>query len=394
MGKRKSFSSLGVCEEIAVGLPLVGVYEPTKVQCLGIPIVLKKQDVVCQSSCGQGKTLAYVLPILTKVRSLGEFIFAAVVCPTREVAIQVYGEFLRFRRNINIVIEFFVGGVNLERDEKSIFDKRPSIVIGTPGRLCNLVRRKILLFDKLNYLVVDECDKIFSQCGMREEILFVIRDLKVKPCFVFIGATLNDDCLKCFRSLSEGLTEVLVEDSGYSIQKKSCHFYLSMEGEFRKNRKLFSILDGKNFNRALVFVRTQERAEALSIVLGEVGYNSNFIHGSIPMCERFDRIMKFRSVAGSVLVSTDLLSRGIDILGIDVIVNFDLPNQGNYNVLKAGGSINMHLDTFLHRCGRIFRFGSFNSGITISFVCSKRDAEFLNDVMIRYGLDICEMSTD
>jgi ATP-dependent RNA helicase UAP56/SUB2 len=295
------------------------------------------------------------------------------MCHTRELAFQIFHEFNRFKKHMpNIRVECFYGGVNIDNNREILKNEKtcPHIVIGTPGRIQALVKEGSLKLDKLKRFILDECDQLLEKLDMRKDIQDIFRATPHEKQVMMFSATLSTDIKSICKKFMHNPLEIFINDSKLILHGLH-QYYVKLE-ENKKNRKLVDLLDTLNFNQLLIFVRSKSRARELNRILQSVNFPSACIYGD-PMKqeERIERYRQFKNFEIRIMVATDLFGRGVDVEKVNVVVNYDMPDDA---------------DTYLHRVGRAGRFGT--KGLAISFVSSEEDDKILSEVQKRFVIEV------
>ncbi|KXJ68797.1 hypothetical protein RP20_CCG001636 [Aedes albopictus] len=308
-----------------------GFEHPSEVQHECIPQAVLGMDILCQAKSGMGKTAVFVLATLQQLEPTENVPYVLVMCHTRELAFQISKEYERFSKYMpTIKVAVFFGGLPIQKDEEVLKSTNPHIIVGTPGRVLALIRNKKLNLKHLKHFILDECDK------MLEQLVYVDDETKL---------TLH------------GLQQ---------------HYVKLKENE--KNKKLFELLDVLEFNQVVIFVKSVQRCVALAQLLTEQNFPAIGIHRGMVQEERLSRYQQFKDFQKRILVATNLFGRGMDIERVNIVFNYDMPEDS---------------DTYLHRVARAGRFGT--KGLAITFVSDEADAKILNEVQDRFDVNITEL---
>lgn len=360
---------------------------PSEVQHQCIPSAAIGSDILCQAKSGMGKTAVFVLSILqqikvesdetTKVAKVG----ALVMAHTRELAFQISSEFQRFNESMaeKPRVATFYGGVRETEDIKLLKDTAtsPHIVVGTPGRIKALVQRKALNLSHVRHFVLDECDKMLENIDMRQDVQEIFKATPHDKQVMMFSATLSTVMRPVCKRFMDNPVEVYVDDESKLTLHGLVQHY-TMLSEDGKNKRLMDLLDQLDFNQVVIFVKSASRAKALSTLLEQCQFPACFITAQMQQPERLSVYNMFKKGAKRLLVSTDLIGRGIDIEGVNVVFNYDMPQSDQ---VHGNGA-----DTYLHRVGRAGRFGT--KGLAVTFVASEDDSKVLNQVQERFDVDI------
>lgn len=326
------FEEYGFAPEILRSLEEQNLINPTDVQREVIPLALKDGDIVAQAPTGTGKTLAFVLPMLEKIDRSDNAVQAVVVCPTRELVIQtceVIQKILKYSESIRVAGIY--GGQNIQK-QLFCLRKKPQIVVGTPGRMLDHIDRRTVKLAGVKYFVLDEGDEMLDM-GFRgdiEKISSCVGDCQ-RLCF---SATLPQNISQLIDKLFVSPTFVKTSIDGDNLPKISQ--YYCMVKDAQRMGAMLSIIDGKSYSLAIVFCNTKVRADRLYKALESKGRSVAVIHGDLRQSERTQIIKRFKSKQLQILVATDVAARGLDIDGVDAIINFDPPTDSDFYVHRIG----------------------------------------------------------
>merc|ERR1711971_1161606 len=351
-----------------------GFEHPSEVQHECIPQAILSMDVLCQAKSGMGKTAVFVLATLQQLEPVDGQVSVLVLAHTRELAFQISKEYERFSKyNNNIKIAVFFGGMNIKKDEEVLSKNCPHIVVATPGRLLALVRSKALSLKNVKHFILDECDKMLAALDMRRDVQEIFRMTPHEKQVMMFSATLGKDIRPVCKKFMQDPMEVYVDDdSKLTLHGLQQHYAKLKDNE--KNRKLFELLDVLEFNQVIIFVKSIQRCMALAQLLQEQNFPAIAIHRAMTQEERLSRYQSFKDFQKRILVATDLFGRGMDIERVNIVFNYDMPED---------------TDTYLHRVARAGRFDT--KGLAITFVSDETDAKVLNEVQDRFEVDITEL---
>ncbi|GCB64627.1 hypothetical protein scyTo_0009846 [Scyliorhinus torazame] len=286
-----------------------------------------------------------------------------VMCHTRELAFQISKEYERFSKYMpSVKVAVFFGGLSVKKDEELLKKNCPHIVVGTPGRILALARNKSLNLKHIKHFILDECDKMLEQLDMRRDVQEIFRMTPHEKQVMMFSATLSKEIRPVCRKFMQDLTL-------HGLQQ----YYVKLKDN-EKNRKLFDLLDVLEFNQVVIFVKSVQRCIALAQLLVEQNFPAIAIHRGMPQEERLSRYQQFKDFQRRILVATNLFGRGMDIERVNIVFNYDMPEDS---------------DTYLHRVARAGRFGT--KGLAITFVSDENDAKILNDVQDRFEVNISEL---
>ena len=354
------FEDIGLSKELLKAVADMGFEEPSPIQVLAIPIILEGRDIVGQAQTGTGKTAAYGLPLLDKIDPRLRQPQALVLCPTRELAIQVAEEMAKFggnRRKISILPIY--GGQPIDRQFRAL-DKGAQVIVGTPGRIMDHMERGSLVLDGVSLAVLDEADEMLDM-GFREDIEHILEHTPSDCQRIMFSATMPHAIMELARKFLNNPEIVKISHKVVTVPSVEQVYY-----EVRPHQKmeaLCRVLDSSGFHKSLVFCSTKRAVDELTAHLSGRGYQVDGLHGNLVQAQR-DRVMnRFRTGSIDILVATDVAARGIDVDDVDAVINFDIPND---------------VENYVHRIGRTGRAGRAGSAFT--FVTA-RDHYRLRDIM-------------
>ncbi len=348
-----SFSNLGLCTELLRAIKEEGYTTATPIQTQAIPLILEKKDVLAAAQTGTGKTAGFTLPLLELLnknysKDRKSVVKALILTPTRELAtqvgesVEVYGKYLPFKSAV------IFGGVGIN-PQKAILKKGVDIIIATPGRLLDLISQDCLDLSKVEFLVLDEADRMLDM-GFIHDIKKILSILPKHRQNLLFSATFSSEIKKLADSLLK--TPVLIEVSKANSTSHKVEQTVHHVDKERKKELLIHLLNKNSWKQVLVFTRTKHGANKLSEALIKDKITSAAIHGNKSQGARTKALDDFKAGTVRVLVATDIAARGIDIDQLPHVINFELPNVP---------------EDYVHRIGRTGRAG--NSGDAISLVC-------------------------
>ena len=353
-----NFQTIGISRELENILGKNGIIEPTPIQEQAIPELLKGKDIIAQAQTGTGKTLAFMLPIMETIDVNNPYIQALIITPTRELAIQITNEAKKLIsvKNINILAVY--GGQDVEKQLRKL-NKGVNIVIGTPGRLLDHIRRKSIDLSQLKMLVLDEADEMLNM-GFLKDIENIIYETPKKRQTMLFSATMPNELRSLATRYIKEPVQIQIQGSNVTLDEiKQVVIETTDRG---KQDALCKVIDEQRPFMAIIFCRTKRRVKTLNNDLRARGYNSDEIHGDLSQAKR-EKVMKsFRDMKIQLLVATDVAARGLDIEGITHIFNYDIPEDA---------------ESYIHRIGRTGRAGE--TGTAVTFVAPK-DREALDTI--------------
>merc|ERR1712085_208286 len=351
-----------------------GFEHPSEVQHACIPQAILGTDILCQAKSGMGKTAVFVLACLQQIDAAEKAVKVMVICHTRGLAYQIKFEFDRFAKFFaDVKTAVVYGGIPIAKDKEMLKDNCPHILIGTPGRVLALSRDKDLNLEKVSQFVLDECDKCVDKLDMRKDIQTIFTATPKKKQVMMFSATMTLESRALCKKFMQDPHEIRVDEESKLTLHGLLQYFVKLT-EKEKNRKLNDLLDALEFNQVVIFVKSVQRAVALDKLLVECNFPSIAIHSGLSQGDRIARYKQFKEFQKRILVSTDLFGRGIDIERVNIVINYDMPDDS---------------DCYLHRVGRAGRFGT--KGLAITFVGDDKDAEILKKVQERFEVNIGEM---
>ncbi len=351
----KKFQELGVSPDFVKGLADLNIYEPTDIQKKVIPILLSgATDIVAQAQTGTGKTAAYGLPLLEQMDSEVKVVQGLILCPTRELAKQVAKQLFKFTKySSKIFTEAVYGGEQIDRQISAL--QRPThIVVATPGRLIDLVRRKAVDLRKVKTVILDEADEMLSM-GFKDELDEILGFLPAIENKWLFSATIPPGIQQIISKHLDKNAERIEVRREDTVNKNISHFYEVC----KDSDKLYALqrfLKAEDENRGVIFCRTKAATKKLSMQLTAKNIATDAIHGDLMQKER-DKVMRaFKNESIRVLVATDVAARGIDVSDLTFVAHFQLPESDEY---------------YTHRSGRTARAGK--RGVSMCFVNAKEE---------------------
>lgn len=342
------FSSLDLAPELLQVVQELGYEEMTPIQAASIPLILDGKDIIGQSKTGSGKTAAFALPILNTLDLENRNIQALILCPTRELATQVVGEFRKLGRRYEGLQILSLTGGQTGREQAQAMERGVHIAVGTPGRVLDHLNRERMDLNDIATLVLDEADKMFDM-GFAAEIKAILKQLPMKRQTLFFSATFPEEIQDLSRRYQKNPLKIIVEDAAETGTSIEQIVYDSSESQ--KSDTLMRVLQQHPAKSTIIFCNTKAAVNELAERIAEYKVSVAALHGDLEQRER-DRVMAtFRNGSTAILVATDVAARGLDIDHLEQVINFDLPAQA---------------ETYVHRIGRTGRAGREGRAITIA----------------------------
>ncbi len=365
-----NFTQLNLSKPTLDTLDTLGFDTPTEIQELAIPILLEgDDDFIGLAQTGTGKTLAFGIPLLEQIDTDSQHTQALILAPTRELGQQTAAQlelFSKDNRKLNVLAVY--GGANISNQLKAL--KKPQhIIIATPGRLLDLLRRKAVKLDQLDFLVMDEADEMLNM-GFKEDIDTILEYSNPNRLTWLFSATMSKDIRKIVKKYMHSPVEVQLNPTN-ETNENITHYVASLSPR-SKVEALSRIIDTNPDMRGVVFCRTKRETQEVSDQLGQLGYKVDALHGDLSQAQR-DSVMKlFKNHRLEVLVATDIAARGIDVQDITHVIHHNLPDE---------------IESYTHRSGRTARAGK--EGQSIALV-SNRDYRRLHDIKNKLNIDFKE----
>lgn len=349
-----SFQELGLSAEVLRALNENGFKDPFPIQELSIPLILKGMDVIGQAHTGTGKTAAFSLPILNNIKRNGP-IQALILVPTRELAMQVTNEIRKFSKYVGIRTLAVYGGQSMSLQITQL-RKGVQIVVATPGRLIDHVKRGTIQLEAAKFVVLDEADRMLDM-GFIDDIKFILFYVDEDRQTCLFSATIPPEISRLAQDYMKNPHEVKLNEEEISLDTID-QSYLIVE-ERQKFKHLCNFIKSRDEKQTIVFAATKQRTQRLAIELKQQGLRAITIHGDLSQKQRDDSMHRFRTGSEDILVATDIAARGIDVPAIGHVINYDIPDDPMI---------------YFHRIGRTARAGG--TGKAISLVSQDRVDDF------------------
>jgi len=352
------------------GVYAYGFEKPSNIQCKSIPTITEGKDIIAQSQSGTGKTGSFSIGILNTLDIELKETQKLVICPTHELSIQTYNVINNLAKYMNITIENIIGKTSIN-DSIHKLSSNPQIIIGTPGRILDMINRQRLFTNNITTLVLDEADEILSD-GFIETIYNIIKALSTETQICLFSATLPQNVLDLSNNFLNNPEKILVNKEELTLEGIK-QFYINTVNYNWKYDTIVDLYNKLSINQCIIYINTKNTLDNLYRSLSDDNYPVNYINSNLTSNERKKVIDEFKSGTCRVLLSTDLLSRGIDIQQLSLVINFDLPKDK---------------ETYIHRIGRSGRYG--RKGVSINLV-SNNELHLIEELNNYYNTKIDEM---
>lgn len=368
-----SFDDLSLKDDLLRGIYSYGFENPSFIQSKSIPIFTSGKDLIAQAQSGTGKTGAFVIGSLQKVNVEEKNTQILIISPTRELSRQTMCVLEELSKHMDVTYQEVIGGTDISRC-KSDLDKSPNIVVGTPGRILDMITKNCLFTDKISTVVFDEADEILSY-GFKETIHDIVSRIPETTQICLFSATMPDDVLELTTKFMRNPESILVKKEALTLEGIT-QFFINIKVSDWKYDILKDLYDTISISQCIIYFNSKNKLIEINRRLSEENFPVSFIHGDLTSQERKQTMDIFKSGQSRILLSTDLLSRGIDIQQLSLVINFDLPKSK---------------ETYIHRIGRSGRYG--RKGVAINFI-TDRDTSNLKEIEEHYNTTVKEMPQD
>jgi len=352
------------------GIYAYGFERPSAIQQRAILPCITGHDVIAQAQSGTGKTATFSVSLLQQIDTTVNECQALVLAPTRELAHQIQKVVLSLGDYMEVQCHACIGGTNV-RDDLRKLEQGVHVVVGTPGRVFDMINRRALRTDKIRIFVLDEADEMLSR-GFKDQIYDVFKNLPPQVQVNLLSATMPDEVMEVTNQFMRDPITILVKKEELTLEGIK-QFYVQVEREDWKLDTLCDLYDTLSVTQAVIFCNTRRKVDWLTEKMQQRDFTVSAMHGEMEQKERDVIMREFRSGSSRVLITTDLLARGIDVQQVSLVINYDLPNQR---------------ENYIHRIGRGGRFG--RKGVAINFV-TEEDWRVLRDIETHYNTSIDAM---
>jgi len=347
-----TFKELGLKAELTKSLDDLGFKEPSPIQEKAIPFILgSRKDLIALAQTGTGKTAAFSLPILNQIEEGEKVLQVIVICPTRELCLQISEDIKKFTKYLtDISVTAVYGGERIDFQIKSL-KRGTNIVVGTPGRLNDLIRRKVLKLDSIKWLVLDEADEMLDM-GFKDDLDLILKETPKEKQSLLFSATMSKSVHAIASKYMGEAHEISVGERNIGAEKVDHEYYVVQERD--RFEALKRVLDNLPQVYGILFCRTRRETQDVAEKLKQAKYNAEAIHGEVSQNMRTKIMNRFKQKQIKLLVATDVAARGIDVSDLSHVINYNLPD---------------HKEVYTHRSGRTGR--AQKSGISISIISPK-----------------------
>ncbi len=365
------FNELNLSQELLKAVEELGFSEMTEIQQKSIPLLLEGSDVTGRSNTGTGKTAAFGIPAVESIKENDKNVAVLILCPTRELAMQACEElkkFSRFKKYVRVCAVY--GGASMEKQIHEL-KRGVNIVVGTPGRVMDHMRRRTLKLENLRTIILDEADEMLNM-GFREDIETILKSVPEERQTVLFSATMSSEILAITKEYQNNPVTVKIEAKHRTVDLIDQYYFEVAMG--RKTDALKLLLSAYSPKSSMIFCNTKKMVDELTEELVKSGFKAMGLHGDMKQSQRTQVMNSFKNGSVSVLIATDVAARGIDVSGIDAVFNYDIPQDNEY---------------YIHRIGRTGRAG--HKGTAYTLVSGRKQVYALKDISKFTKAEITEL---
>lgn len=364
----ETFDSMNLKEQLLRGILSYGYEKPSIVQTKGIVPVIEGNDCIIQAQSGTGKTATFSISILQLVDPEIKSCQAIILNPTREIADQTLHVIKTLGHYLKLNIMGVIGGKNINYN--TIGDMQ--ILVATPGRIFDMIEKGFINMSTLKIIVLDEADQMLDK-GFKEQLNDIFKYVNKTSQISIYSATMPKDILYLSEQFMKDPLKILIKKEQLTLEGIK-QFYIILNNEQDKYCTLIDLYQSLFIGQSIIYCNSKKKVSWLTEKLNEIGYSISSIHGDIPQKERDEIMIKFRKNITRVLITTDLLARGIDVQQVSLVINYDLPRDR---------------ESYIHRIGRTGRYG--RKGVAINLIGCDNDIKQLTDIQKFYNTQIDEM---
>jgi translation initiation factor 4A len=365
------FDDLNLRESILKGIFSYGFERPSPIQCKAIPVLLEGNDVVAQSASGSGKSASFGLAILQITDPTCYFCQSIIISPTRELAEQTKDVIQGLGQYDGVTIHMSVGGTAVRDEIDKLRTEPPQIIAATPGRLLQMIERNYLDISKLKILVIDEADEMLK-IGFRDQLIRIFHHVPKDSQVAIFSATMPKEAIDISKKFMRNPTHILVQAEQLTLEGIK-QFYINVSHEDYKLETLLDIYSRISVAQAIIFCNSKRKVNILSEQLKAKGFTVSAMHSDMDVRERNEVYKSFKKGLSRILISTDVLARGIDVQSVSFVINYDIPRSK---------------ECYIHRIGRYGRYG--RKGVAINFIVDE-ELKDIKAIESFYATEIHEM---
>jgi translation initiation factor 4A len=365
--KYKNFDDMNLPTDLLKGIYCYGFDKPSAIQQRAIVALATGNDLIAQSQSGTGKTGAFSIGMLSRMKTNYKGLQGIVLSPTRELAQQTYDVLKNLAQNMNLKIEEFIGGTDVSEDLKKI-QEGVQIAVGTPGRLYDLIERGYLKTNSVSIFVIDEADQMLSN-DFKEQVRKIMTKIPQDCQMTIFSATLTNEVINISKHIMNEPYHILLQTHELTLEGIT-QYYVDVNQESWKFDVLLDLYKSINITCAIIYINSMKKCDYVYDKLISENFSVSKIHGKMEQTKRNEIMREFRTGKTRVLLTTDLLARGIDVQSVSLVINYDLPKDK---------------ENYIHRIGRTGRFG--RKGNAINFVVPE-EVDYLHDLEKFYSTNI------
>jgi translation initiation factor 4A len=369
-----SFDDMGLDSDLIRGIYSYGFEQPSRIQSLAILPMKSHTDILAQSQSGTGKTGAFTIGALSVFDKTIKAPQILVICPTRELSQQIEVVARAIGSYLNVKVLSATGGNQIRSDIHAL-KSGAQFIVGTPGRIYDLISRRELRLDQMKYVILDEADQMLEDLFLDQIKTILNSNFPEKTKLALFSATMPDHMLQIADHYLENPVRIRIPNDDVTLEGIK-QYYVNIEHEEWKLPTLLDIYQNITVNQAIIYVNKRQKAEWLVKQLTTTGFTIEYIHGDMEVEERKKHMEQFRAGSTRILISTDLLARGIDVQQVSLIINYDMPIQH---------------ENYIHRIGRSGRYG--RKGLAINLICAN-ELETIQTIQTYYSTIINELPND
>jgi len=365
-----TFDTLKINDNLLRGIYSYGFENPSKIQNEAVPFIIEGKDLIAQAQSGTGKTGAFLIGTLEKIDASKKETQILILAPTHELVHQIYEVASELSKYLDISIMEVVGGTSVHECRAGL-DKQPHLIIGSPGRVLDMIQKNFLYTNKIKTLIFDEADETLS-FGFKETVYNIVKSVPKTCQICLFSATIPEELLELSNSFMNNPQKILVDKEALTLEGIT-QFYINIRISDWKYDVLKDLYDTINISQCIIYINSKNKLMEIYDRLIADNFPVSCIHGELSSDERKEVMNQFRSGHTRLLLSTDLLSRGIDVQQLSLVINFDLPKSK---------------EVYIHRIGRSGRYG--RKGVAINLV-TDRDMHHMKEIESFYETKIVEM---
>ena len=363
----ETFDDMDLKEDILRGIYSYGFEKPSSIQQRAIKPLIEGKDLIAQAHSGTGKTATFTIGALEIIDKSIMKPQVIILAPNRELAMQIFNVFNSLNDYHGVKGGLIMGGTDL-RENFKILDEGVQYIVGTPGRIYDMLKRYALVTDSIKSFILDEADEMLSR-GFKEQIYEIFQFIPKECQVCLFSATMPEMALEIAKKFMREPTRILVNKEQLTLEGIK-QYYLGVEQESWKLATLQDLYEKLSISQSIIFVNSKRKADFLKEQLEQNDYTVECIHGDLTQKDRNEIMQSFRNGNSRILITTDILARGIDIQTVSIVINYDIPR---------------YREVYIHRIGRSGRFG--RKGIAINFV-TEREYDNLKDIQNFYQTEI------